>query len=363
LGTSFFVYDELAQARDRTLYDNLTTSMGARAEPLGVVISTQSNDPNHVMSELVDYGERVLRGEIADPTFFAAIFAAPQDADAWDEAVWHACNPALGDFRSLDELRRFAEQAKRIPAREATFRALYLNQRVDAAQRFIGSADWDACAGDLSTVDKLRGRPCFAGLDLSSTTDLTALALYFPEDDGALLMWFWLPGDHLDDKENRDHVPYALWRQQGYLTTFAGRAIDKRAVAGKLAELSETYDIKAVAFDRWRIQDFMKTCGDEGIELPLVEHGQGFKDFGPSVDAFETAVLNRQIAHGGNPILRWNISNVAIDVDPAGNRKPTKDKSIGRIDGVVAAVMAVGLHARAEPAQEYDFDRPLVLTA
>jgi phage terminase large subunit-like protein len=372
LGASFVVYDELAQARDRTLYDNLLTSMGARAEPLAVVISTQSSDPNHVMSELVDYGERVLRGEIEDPTFFAAIYSAPQDAEAWDEATWFACNPALDDFRSLEELRRFAEQAKRIPAREATFRALYLNQRVDAAQRFIGSADWEACAGvgappgtelRCAAPPELRGRPCYAGLDLSSTTDLTALALYFPEDAGALVCFFWLPDDHLAEREARDRVPYRLWRDQGLLITTPGRAIDKRSVAAKLAELSAEYDIRGIAHDRWRIADFQKVLADEGIELPLVECGQGFKDLGPCVDAFETAVLNRKIAHGGNPILRWNISNVAIEVDPAGNRKPTKEKSIGRIDGAVAAIMAVGLHAREPAPQEYDFERPLVLSA
>lgn len=360
--SSAIIYDELAQAPNRELYDVLTTSTAARVQPLTIIISTQSSDPNSVMSELVDYGRQVLAGTIVDPTFVPIIYAAPMDADPWDEKVWHACNPALGDFRSLEEMRTAAEQAKRIPAREASFRALYLNQPVDAESRFVSSADWQAC-GNPVDAEALRGRPCWAGLDLSSTTDLTALVLYFPDDDGAVLPFFYVPGEHLADRENRDKVPYRIWARDGHVIPTPGRVIDKRAVAFKLAELQSMYELQGVAFDRWRIKDFEKILADEGIDLPMVEHGQGFKEMGPSVDAFETAVLQGKIAHGNHPVLGWNCANAIVEIDPTGARKVTKAKSIGRVDGVVALVMAIGLHSRQPGPVVYIFDDSFAISA
>ena len=355
------VYDELAQAANRHLYDNLVTSTGARAEPLMVVISTQSSDPHHIMSELVDYGCQVRDGIIKDPTFCPVIYSAPTEADPWDEATWFECNPALGDFRSLEEMRQFANQAKRIPAREAAFRNLYLNQAVDAEQRFIASGDWEACGGKVGPA-ALRGRPCWAGLDLASTTDLTSLVLYFPDDGGAVLSYFWVPAESLDAREDRDRVPYRTWVDKGFMEATPGRAINKRAIAFRLAELASLFDMKGVAFDRWRIEDLKVILDEEGIELPLVAWGQGFKDMGPAVDAMEAAILDAQIQHGGNPVLTWNAANVVIQLDPSGARKISKQKSIERVDGMVALAMAIGLHAREPGPMEYDFDRPLVLT-
>lgn len=363
LSPSFICYDELAQSLNRHLFDNLSTGTGARSEPLMVVISTQSSDPLHVMSELVDYGEKLQEGTLPpDPSFHATIYKAPDDADPWDEKTWFDCNPALNDFRSLDEMRKFAEQAKRIPAKEATFRALYLNQRVDAEQRFIGSADWAACGGAVDP-EKLRGRKCFCGLDLSSTQDLTSLVLYFPDDGGAILPYFWIPGDNLADREDRDRVPYRTWKSQGFIEALPGRAIDKRAVALRLAEIGALYDVQGVAYDRWRIEDLQKILSDEGIDLPLKPFGQGWKDQGPATDVLETLVLQAKLRHGGHPVLLWNISNAVVILDPTGARKIAKDKSIGRVDGAVALAMAVGLCAKEPEPIVYDFDRPLVLTA
>lgn len=363
LSPSFMIFDELAQAPNRHLYDNLTTGTGARSEPLMIVISTQSSDPNHIMSELVDYGEKIQSGALPpDPSFHATIYKAPDDCDPWDERIWHACNPALGDFRSLAEMRQYAEQAKRIPAKEATFRALYLNQRVDSAQRFIGSADWDACGGEVDP-EALSGRPCWGGLDLGSTQDLTALVLYFPEDNGAVLPFFWVPGDRLDEREDRDRVPYRTWQKKGFIEATPGRAIDKNTIVFRLAEISGKYDVKGVAYDRWRIEDLLKLLSDEGIELPLKPWGQGFKDMGPAIDALETAILEAKIRHGGHPVLRWNVSNAVVVKDPAEARKIAKDKSIERVDGAVALTMAIGLCNREPEPVKYDFSRPLVLSA
>jgi phage terminase large subunit-like protein len=359
---SCIIYDELAQAPDRKLYDVLMTSMGGRAEPLAIVISTQSSDPHSIMSELVDYGVQIRDGILEDPTFFPVIYTAPEDADPWDEATWFACNPALGDFRSLEEMRSAALQAQRIPARETAFRLLYLNQRVSTDSRFINKADWDACAGDID-IEALRGRPCYGGLDLSSTTDLTALVLFFPEDGGAVLPFFWVPADRLDEREQTDKVPYRQWQKAGNLQAPNGRAIDKFAIIHRLAELCSTFDIRGIAYDRWRLEDLKKLLSDEGINIPITAWGQGYQDMGPAVDALETAILNRTIKHPRHPILTWNVSNAVVEIDPAGSRKITKEKSIERVDGLVSLVMAVGLHAKAPKPVQYDPTLPLVITA
>lgn len=360
LSPSFYCFDELAQSRTRDLLDNLATGTGARAEPLGIIISTQSSDPNHVLSELVDYTGKLEDGALPpDPTFFGKVYAAPMDADPWSEATWYACNPALGDFRSLEEMRAFAEQARRMPAKENAFRSLYLNQRVEATSRFIASADWDACGGTFDAED-LRGMPCWAGLDLSSTTDLTALVLYFPHN-GALLPFFWMPRENIAERESRDKVPYSTWARMNLLELTNGRATDRLAIARRLAEIASTYDLKGVAYDRWRIEDLKKTLADEGIELPMMPWGQGFKDMSPAVEEFERLILNCSIRHGGHPLLTWNLSNCVVETDPAGNRKLSKEKSTERIDGIISAIMAIGLHAREPKEQVFEISGDIFL--
>lgn len=359
---SCVIYDELAQAPDRRLYDVLMTSTGGRAEPLAIIISTQSSDPHSIMTELVDYGVHVRDGVLKDPAFFPIIYTAPEDADPWSEDTWFACNPALGDFRSLEEMRSAALQAQRIPAREAAFRLLYLNQRISADARFIAREDWEACGGEVN-IEALRGRPCYGGLDLGSTTDLTSLVLYFPENDGAVLAWFWVPADQLDDREHEDKVPYRTWHKAGFLEAPAGRAIDKTAIIHRLAEIASMFDIKGLAYDRWRLEDLQKLITDEGISVALKAWGQGFRDMGPAVDALEAAILNRRIKHPKHPVLTWNVANAVVEIDPAGARKISKAKSTERVDGLVALAMAIGLHAREPKPIEYDFSRPLVITA
>lgn len=362
LSASFVVYDEIAQAPDRHLFDNLVTSTGARSEPLVIVISTQSSDPHHVMSELTAYGRQVRDGVLQDPSFAPFIFEVPIEADAFDEKNWYLANPGLGDFRSLDEMRTMAEMAKRLPAREAAFRALYLNQPIDAEARFIAAADWRACNGPVD-VEQLCGRPCWAGLDLSSTRDLTALVLYFPDDQGAVLPFFWVPGDNLADREDRDRVPYRTWRDRGFIEAPTGRAIDRCAIVRRLASIAATFDVRGIAFDRWRMEDMNKLLSDEGIELPFTAYGQGFRDMGPAVDALETAILARRLRHGGHPVLQWNAANAVIELDPAGARKISKRRSIERVDGLVALAMALGLYNRELPETFYRVDGPMVISA
>jgi phage terminase large subunit-like protein len=352
------IYDELAQAPNRELYDVLTTSTGAREEPLVLVISTQTNDRHHVMTELVEYGRRVNDGIIDDPTFCAVIYEAPADANPWAEATWFACNPALSDFRSLQEMRTSAAQARRIPAREATFRNLYLNQPVDSDPRFIPATEWDGCLGEVDPA-ALRGRPCWGGLDLSSTRDLTALVLFFPEDDGAVLPFFWVPAESIAEREDRDRVPYRVWIDQNRIEATPGRAIDRRAIACRLAEITSAFDVRGIAYDRWRIEDLQSVLSDEGIDVPMVAWGQGFKDMAPAVDLLEAAILDRRLVHDGHPVLTWCVSNAVVQTDPTGARKLDKAKSVDRIDGLVALTQAIGLHAR-EPA-EPDYSASIIL--
>lgn len=352
LASSFVVCDELAQWKNRELFDVLRTSLGKRAEPLLLVIGTQSPRAENVMSELVDYAERIQSGEIDDTSFHGTVYAVPEDLDPFDPEHWPLANPALGKFRSARELAEEAHRAERMPTFEPAFRNLYLNQRVDAEPKAINPAEWELCGGKFDAA-ALDGRPCYAGLDLSSTRDLSALALYFPDDGGALMLSTWCPKDSLAEREETDHVPYRTWAKQGHIEATPGRAIDKRFIATRLAEAKAKYDLRGIAFDRWGMADFRALLNVEGIELPLVEWGQGYKDMGPAVDAFEIAMLEGRLRHGMHPVLRWTAGNLVYEMDPAGLRKPSKNRSIDRIDPMAATIMAIGLASRDEGERQY----------
>ena len=244
------------------------------------------------MSELVDYGQKCLDGVIDDPTFSATIYAAPPDADWLDEDVWRTCNPAIGAASA--QSRRCVLPPRRhsvMPAREAVFRSLYLNQAVDTrSDKFIPIDEWLACQGDVDP-EALRGRPCYLGLDLSSTQDLTACVAFFPEDQGAILAWFWALRDRLQERQDTDRAPYMTWHAQGMLEAPSGRAIDRHSIALRLGEIAAAYDVKAVAYDRHRIEDLLHVLTDDGIDLPLVPWGQGYVSMGPAIDALEAHIL------------------------------------------------------------------------
>ncbi len=351
LNPSVVIYDELAQARTRELYDVLDTSMGARSEPLFIVISTQSNDPQHILSQLIDDG---LRSD--DPTTVTHLYAVPDDVeDVFDEATWKAANPALGDFRSLDDMRTMALRAARMPSFEATFRNHYLNQRVDAQSPLIARSEWNACLVDETLK---HGEPVYLGLDLSSTTDLTALVAISADNGDRIKAWFWKPGDLIRDHEHRDRAPYGQWVRDGWIAAPDGRAIDYGFVARAIAEIASDYEVRGLAYDRWRIDNLIRELDGIGLAsyvdgkdtvpngMRLVPFGQGFKDMAPAIDALEVSVIERRFAHDGNPVLGFCFSNAVAVTDPAGNRKLDKSKTRFRIDGAVAAAMAIGLKAR-----------------
>lgn len=351
LNASFVACDELAQWTSRDLYDVLKTSQGARAEPLLVTISTQSPDPAHLMSQLVDYTYAIESGEVEDPTFFGKVYAAPEDADIFDKKNWHLANPALGKFRSLEEMRVAAERAKQSKAFEPAFRNLYLNQRADSVAQLIARTDWEACGTPLRDLE---GRPCYLGVDLAERRDLTAIVCVFPDDGFDVLPFFWLPDGDLKEKANEDKVPYELWKREGHLLTTPGRVVRYKHVAPTLREIFDNYDVRGIAYDRWHIQTFAESLGDTGLfridregsqfsidGIKAIPFGQGFKDMAPAVDLLEAAIVDKELRHANHPVLTMCAANVKAEIDPSGNRKFTKEKSHGRIDGIVALAMAL----------------------
>lgn len=350
LSPSFVVYDELGSAPNRALFDAMDTATGARDNPLMMVISTQAAADHAVLSELIDYGLRVQSGDIADPSFHLTLFAAPQDADPWEPETWRLANPAIGDFRSLADVQRQAGQARLVPSKEAAFRNLILNQRVSAVSRFIHKAEWDANAGTVDAAS-LDGHECYAGLDLGATRDLTAFVMVFPDAEGRfdVLARFFMPEANIEDRSNEDRVPYDVWAKQGLITLIPGATIDPGFVAETIASAAMRYDMRSVAYDRWRIEDLKRELGLLGAPLPLTPFGQGFKDFSPAVDILERCVAEKLLRHGGHPVLNMCAANAVVTRDPAGGRKLDKSKAAGRIDGLVALAMALSISKRHEP--------------
>jgi phage terminase large subunit-like protein len=334
------LFDELHTQPDRELWDVLTTSVGSRRQPLVFIMTTAGVDRNSICWEIHDYACKVRDGVIEDPTFLPVIYAAPDDADWTDEAVWHAANPALGEFRSIDEMSQMCARAKETPALEMTFRRLYLNQWVNSVERWMPLDKWDACdaAPDL---DELAHQPCYAGLDLSSTTDLTALSLVFPRPEGFydILMHFWIPKETMLERERRDRVPYTAWVKKGLITATEGNVIDYSFILKRLDDLRAKYDLREIAFDRWGATMLSQAMIDAGYTV--VPFGQGFASMSPPTKELMNLVLNKKIRHGGNPVLRWNIDNLVVRTDPAGNMKPDKEKATNKIDGAVAMIMGL----------------------
>lgn len=343
LGAHLVVIDELHAHRDGELVDVLVTSTAARREPLIVYITTADFERPSVCNAKYDYACKVRDGLIADPSFLPVIYEAAAGADWTDPAVWAAANPNLGVSVRPDYLARQCERAKNEPTFENTFKRLHLNMRTQQNVRWLPIEKWQRCAGPV-VLEELLGRPCYVGLDLSTKLDLTCFSLVFPPAEGEglwrILPRFFMPEENARQRERRDRVPYLAWAQQGLVTLTPGDVVDYEAVKAALLEDARRFEFREVAYDPWNATQIALQLKDQGV--PMVEYRQGYASMSEPTKELERLVVACEIAHGGNPVLGWMVSHVAVEMDPAGNVKLSKAKSTERIDGLVATVMGIG---------------------
>lgn len=359
------VFDELHTQPNRKLFDVMTKGSGdARMQPLYFLITTAGTDTHSICYETHQKAKDIIEGRKIDPTFYPVIYGADESDDWTDPKVWKKANPSLDITVGIDKVKAACESAKQNPGEENAFRQLRLNQWVKQAVRWMPMEKWDNCAFAVDE-NELEGRVCYGGLDLSSTTDITAFVLVFPpslggaasvprlgdgfatsccppldEDDKYIILpYFWIPEDNLTLRVNRDHVPYDVWERQGYLQTTEGNVVHYGFIEQFIERLGERFNIREIAFDRWGAVQMVQNL--EGMGFTVVPFGQGFKDMSPPTKELMKLVLEQKIAHGGHPVLRWNMDNIYIRTDPAGNIKADKEKSTEKIDGAIATIMAL----------------------
>ncbi len=368
LSPVFIVHDELGQVKGprSELYEALETATGAQDDPLSIVISTQAPTDGDLLSVLID---DAMRGE--DKRTVVSLYTAAPEMDPFSEDAMRAANPAFGDFQNAEETKAMGEDARRMPSREPEYRNLILNQRVDMNAPFVSRTIWKNCGAPV--VPDFDGLPVYGGLDLSEVSDLTALVLMAPvEQTWHVKPTFWLPGANLRDKARSDRVPYDTWRDQGYLVAAPGNTVDYEYVAAHLYEVCERNDVRKIGFDRWNwrhLKPWLLRAGFtedqvEGEYAIFADIGQGFQTMSPALRDLESALLNGRIAHGMHPVLTMCAANATVQSDPAGNRKLSKSKSHGRIDGMVALAMAMsvaGTHEFVDPHSAYETHDLLVL--
>ena len=343
------IHDELGQAGAICpIYDAVETGMGAHEEPLSLIISTQAADDTAILSNIIDDAINA-----PDERTYLQLYTGKEGCDITDTKAWEAANPALDHYRSRDDIQDQADRVLRMPSLEPAFRNLILNQRVNTVRVFITKNVWDMNSAKAD-IEMVKGKKAYVAIDLSSRIDLTAMMVAVEMDEGkiALFSYCWLPSQGIADRELKDRVPYRAWVEQGFIDLCPGSTIDYRWVVDKIKDVLKDFDVVALAFDRWRIE-FLKSMMDaEGLTVPLLPFGQGYKDMAPAVEATEGLALESKLLHGNNPVLRWCLSNTRVLSDPSGNRKLDKARSISRIDPVVAMVMAIG-------AMSKQTDRPL----
>ena len=343
LNVSACIFDELHTQPTRALYDVMTQGSGdARRQPLWFLLTTAGTDRNSICWEVHQRALDILEGRKIDPRFYPVLFGLPDDADWTSEENWYRANPSLDHTITIDKVRDAFRKAQETPADENQFRQLRLNQWVKQSVRWMPMDKWDECGGVVDPY-ALEGRACYAGLDLSSTSDLTALVLVFPptsEDEPYIaLPFFWLPEETLSLRVRRDHVPYDQWAKRGFIQTTEGNVVHYGFIERFICELGERYDIREIAHDRWNATMMVQTLEDDGFTM--VPFGQGFKDMSPPTKELMRIVLEHKLCHGGHPVLRWNMDNAFVRTDPAGNLKLDKEKSTEKVDGAVALVMAL----------------------
>lgn len=347
---SGLVFDEIHTQPNRQLYDVLTKgSSDARQNPLHFIITTAGNNRHSIAYELHTKAVDILEGRRVDPTFYPVVYGLKDDEDWEDEANWYKVNPSLGYTVDIERLRDAYREAKQNPADEITFKWLRCNMWVSSTVAWIPDAIYMR-GNEPIDMDALAGRDCYAGLDLSSTGDITALVLIFPprdeEEKYVLLPYFWIPEETIPRRVKANSVAYDIWEKQGYIMSTEGNVIHYDFIEKFIMDLSEKYHILEIAVDRWNATQMIQNLEGEGFTI--VPFGQGFSSMSAPTKEFYRLLMEGRIIHGGNPVLRWMAGNVVIDTDPAGNIKVTKAKSKEKIDGIVAAIMALDRCIRQE---------------
>jgi phage terminase large subunit-like protein len=342
------IFDELHCQKNRDLYDTMTFGAGAaRKEPLWWIITTAGDDPDKtsIGHEIHEYAKKIQDGEIVDPSWYAKIYCAPEDADIWDEEVWKLANPSLGVTISIESVRKEALTARNSPSAEKLFRWLRLNQWVSLKK--VGWLDltlWDSSVGDWNISD-LIGKKCYAGLDLASTTDLTGLALLFPPQEGLdewrFLIEAWIPEDNMKMRILRDHVPYDRWVADKILHATAGNTCDYDFVRARIEMLDKQYDIKFLCTDPWNSRMLTQQLEKTGMEI--LEVPQTISGMSPGMKELERLMKSGQMTHDKNPLARWCFGNIVVAIDGNENIKPLKNKSRDRIDPIVALINAMNI--------------------
>ena len=347
---SGLVFDEIHTQPNRQLYDVLTKgSSDARQNPLHFIITTAGNDRHSIAFELHTKAVDILEGRRVDPTFYPVVYGLKDDEDWEDEANWYKVNPSLGYTVDIERLRDAYREAKQNPADEITFKWLRMNMWVSSTTAWIPDAIYMR-GNEPIDMDALEGRDCYAGLDLSSTGDITALVLMFPPRDMnekyIVLPFFWVPEDTIPRRVKTNSVPYDVWEKQGHILATEGNVIHYDFIEKFIYDLAEKYHILEIAVDRWNATQMIQNLEGEGFTI--VPFGQGFSSMSAPTKEFYRLLMEGQIIHGGHPVLRWMAGNVVIETDPAGNIKVTKAKSKEKIDGIVAAIMALDRCIRQE---------------
>jgi phage terminase large subunit-like protein len=361
LSPALTIHDELGQVKGprSELYEALETATAAQEEPLSIIISTQAPTDDDLLSRLIDDAKTGR-----DPRTVLRLDTAPDSVETFSEDAIRAANPAFDFFMNKREVLAMAADAKEMASRQSEFENLVLNRRVEANSPFVGRELWKSCGKPVADFD--HETPLYAGLDLSEVNDLTAFVLIGRVDG----VWqvrptFWLPADGLREKARKDRVPYDLWKEQGHLLTCPGKSVDYEYVAEFLRSQFDRHNIRKVAFDRWNmrhLKPWLVRAGfdEEFIEERFEEFGQGFQSMSPALRDLEGEILNGRLAHGGHPVLTMCAANAVVQTDPAGNRKLSKAKSSGRIDGMVALAMAMGVAPLESADMQFVTDKVVV---
>ena len=360
LNVSGLVFDELHAQPTPHLYNVLTKGSGdAREQPLFFLITTAGTDRNSICYAIHTKAKDILENRRVDASFYPVIYGIEDDDDWSDEAKWRKANPSLGYTIPLDRVRDAYREASQNPAEENVFRQLRLCQWVTSTVRWIPDHIYEQGNRPID-LESLKGRDCYGGLDLSSSGDITAFVLMFPPctetEPYYMLPFFWVPEDTIPLRVKRASVPYDVWVRQGYLMSTEGNVIHYGFIEKVIEQLGELYHIREIAFDRWGAVQMVQNL--EGAGFTVVPIGQGYRDMSPPTKAFYELLMKGEIIHGGNPVMRWMAGNVVVETDPAGNIKPTKAKSAEKIDGIVAAIMALDRCIRNAGQQGSVYDDP-----